>query len=1581
MYDEGSVPDFPPGGVSSSAASLSLLAPPQDVADVCGSLPSTSTQPGSLTCDVDIPSPPSPILVDPSQSCSQVPSLGSSVLSDSPISSSPLPPSSPCLDGASPPPGAANLPSGPSVPSSDHDPSPSPLHPPPTTSPSPSSWSQPVTPLSVSPCDSPSARMLLLGSPPPSFTATPVLPPRVCRPVPLRISRSAKNVLRHRIIHGAVPCDSGNPVSCEDQPRGAMGRVVAPPAASVASPSDLSSPVVGRQCVAGSPVGNTPSSTYSDLHSVAPDPPVSPCATPPVQPFLKLTPGLSCNDLCHNLTTAVGPCDRSEISCNLRGVSDRNPEKRSYLDARIKDLENMKRVCVNTACSGDECPSIQSIPSSGCSPPPNNSLLHPPTTRDVRRVVFRTETVNSASTLNDDVAKRARAEENRLNALAILRRTFSTSSVPPSRPSCITTSASSLNHSDACSVSTSVVRPCPDHVVAPPPLAARRRNVFLRTSDVCNAPVTASQLIASALRKLRPRPQSESDEDSRFDPCSPAPPSPELSDHSGDEDCAVDVRNLECVQSRTSHSAALSVPSQADSHLHDVDDDAAIPSAQPRLPRPPDKPPPGRSNPRVTPPPQNDLDDRDAVDDDDVDVFNDSQQLPVEGADQQRLVQFRERWIATFSSDLSWDDFSRRCEDFATESRDLASELSRPLAQRPNPAGTAQSAPPPPAPRRPAMGRPARRFDPVAARRIQGLYRHSKKRAARKLLSDNQVQYSGTVDAATQYFTNVFDEKHANPNVLGESLNLYVKNAKDHELSAALYDDISEKEIAAKLRSAANTAPGADRCEYAHLKRVDPGGKILAVLFNRCQREKDVPAAWKLATTVLIYKKGDDADVSNFRPISLMSVIYKLFMGVMAKRLTSWSIDAGVLSDEQKSARPSEGCYEHTYLLKSLVADARRRKKKLFLAWLDIRNAFGSVPHATIRSVLRHIGVPADLVTLVLNAYTGATSVIRTPQGDTPAIPLRAGVKQGCPLSPILFNLCIELILRMVKAKASKLKSGACVYHGLTISCLAYADDLVIIARSARALQDLLDQASDGATILGLSFRPDKCASLSLVTDGRATVRTATTDLTIQGEHFPALENEESYRYLGVPIGLIHNIDDIPNIVPRLIRDLEVLRVSLLAPWQKLDAIRTFLQPCLTYALRAGNPLKKSLHEYRALLLKAVRDICSLPTRASASYIFAGKYAGGLAFQDPTVESDLQAIVQAIRILSSPDTTISTIAQAELKAFVRSTTQSAPTAELISQYLSAAEDPRLDHLSYSTHSSLWSRVRMACRRQRVGFVFSETNPPHVSADGSDGVVSKNISFFLHRLVQQRSAADLMSLNDQGKVARCMVADQYGNGSSWHMNGLNIRFKDWRFIHRARLNVLPLNATKSRFSHTDPTCRHCCHPETLPHVLCHCRPEMTLIRDRHNKIVERIVKAVRFGEITTDRAVRESGLRLRPDIIVKDQRNVLIIDVTCPFDNDSRALAEAAEHKFNKYIHLKEHFISRGLKCDIFPFVIGALGSWYPKNELLCSQLGMTRRYKSLFRKLCCSDAIQGSTDIYRLHLGWDDRVPDVPSAS
>ena len=132
----------------------------------------------------------------------------------------------------------------------------------------------------------------------------------------------------------------------------------------------------------------------------------------------------------------------------------------------------------------------------------------------------------------------------------------------------------------------------------------------------------------------------------------------------------------------------------------------------------------------------------------------------------------------------------------------------------------------------------------------------------------------------------------------------------------SLFTSPTNNEIRRKLFSAANTSPGSDRVEYRHLKRVDPSCSILSLLFDHCFKRRDVPPAWKSAITVLIYKKGSTEDPSNFRPIALMSCLYKLVMGVIAKRLTSWAIDNDLVSKEQKSARPSEGCYEHTFLLR-----------------------------------------------------------------------------------------------------------------------------------------------------------------------------------------------------------------------------------------------------------------------------------------------------------------------------------------------------------------------------------------------------------------------------------------------------------------------------------------------------------------------------------------------------------------------------------------------------------------------------------------------------------------------------------------
>ena len=80
-----------------------------------------------------------------------------------------------------------------------------------------------------------------------------------------------------------------------------------------------------------------------------------------------------------------------------------------------------------------------------------------------------------------------------------------------------------------------------------------------------------------------------------------------------------------------------------------------------------------------------------------------------------------------------------------------------------------------------------------------------------------------------------------------------------------------------------------------------------------------IPKIWKTAHTVLIYKKGDNTDPSNFRPIALQSCMYKLFVARVSDRMSKWANNNNLLSNCQKGFRQGEGCFEHTFMLSLLL--------------------------------------------------------------------------------------------------------------------------------------------------------------------------------------------------------------------------------------------------------------------------------------------------------------------------------------------------------------------------------------------------------------------------------------------------------------------------------------------------------------------------------------------------------------------------------------------------------------------------------------------------------------------------------------
>ncbi|CAM5106671.1 unnamed protein product [Natator depressus] len=245
--------------------------------------------------------------------------------------------------------------------------------------------------------------------------------------------------------------------------------------------------------------------------------------------------------------------------------------------------------------------------------------------------------------------------------------------------------------------------------------------------------------------------------------------------------------------------------------------------------------------------------------------------------------------------------------------------------------------------------------------------------------------------------------------------------------------------------------------------------------------------------TVLVYKKGKRDDPSNWRPISLCSTMYKLYASCLPSRITEWSVSRGAISSTQKGFMSCEGCYEYNFVLQTIIKTARRTWRQCTVAWLDLANAFGSMPHHHIFATLQEFGMLENFLHVIREVYEGCSTTIRSVEGETAEIPTRNGVKQGCPLSPIIFNFAMEPLLRAISNGADGFN-----LHGERVSVLAYANDLALTADDPENLQRMLDATSRAADWMGLRFNAKKCASLHI--DGSKRDSVQATEFQIQGE-------------------------------------------------------------------------------------------------------------------------------------------------------------------------------------------------------------------------------------------------------------------------------------------------------------------------------------------------------------------------------------------------------------------------------------------------------------------------------------------------
>ena len=764
------------------------------------------------------------------------------------------------------------------------------------------------------------------------------------------------------------------------------------------------------------------------------------------------------------------------------------------------------------------------------------------------------------------------------------------------------------------------------------------------------------------------------------------------------------------------------------------------------------------------------------------------------------------------------------------------------------------------------------------------------------------------------------------------------------------------------MRRASDTSPGPDGLRYSHLRKFDPGGRIIAAVCNAVHRVNQVPSTWKTSVTVLLPKKGDPREITNWRPITLSNTMGKVYSSVLAARMEGWAMSTGRLTLSQKGFLAYEGCAEHSFLLQSLIQDARRARKGFSVAFLDFTNAFGSVPHSSLWDSLSWLGLAPSSIDCLRRLYQGCTTQIRAQTGLTVPIPIQSGVKQGDPISPILFNLAVEPLIRAIR----ELNLGYRI-HGESHTVLAYADDFAVVSEGPHELQRALNVVSGIANWVGLNFKPAKCASLSF--HGATVTRHL---ITVQGKAIPSMGPDDSYQYLGVPTGHKYHLSG-KEALSSFARDLQSIDQSLLAPWQKGDAVWRFLMARMPFHLTNGVVSKTELKELDKEVRRKGKKWMNLPQRASAELVYLNPKQGGLGLLPLADLHEIAQMSAALRLLHCRDNAISTLANKVIIEVAAKRAQRPVTMREVSEYLNGSLEPPFDTPANDA-SSRWTRLRMAMRTARakgLDVKWCTTDEGSLTLKHRNRVVRPLAALrYLAYETRLRYLQSLTSKKDQGKVFEVSALSPHSN--HFLRSGSFTEFRAWRFIHRARVDTVPLNGNR-RWALGDKRCRRCGYEnETLPHVLNHCNAHTVEIQARHNALVSRLLKAMRLSPtavVYTD-APPPLCPGVRPDICIVDEvkKEVTVIDVACPFENGATSLEVASEVKRAKYEVIKLAYAAVGYKVSVLPFVLGSLGAWYPPNDLVLASLQIGPRYAQLFRMLCVSSTISWSRNIYCSHV-------------
>ena len=339
----------------------------------------------------------------------------------------------------------------------------------------------------------------------------------------------------------------------------------------------------------------------------------------------------------------------------------------------------------------------------------------------------------------------------------------------------------------------------------------------------------------------------------------------------------------------------------------------------------------------------------------------------------------------------------------------------------------------------------------------------------------------------------------------------YVRD-NSHVARSELDNPITRAEIIQEISCLKNNkAISFDRVSNEILK----AGKLVLVepllkLFNPILSSTLYPSDWKLDILSPLHKSGEKSDPNNFRGLAVSSCLGKLFNKILQTRLDKFCKKHNHISAEQGSGRSGSRTSDHLLILRCLFDKyVKHQGKHLFTCFVDLRKAFDTVPRIQLfYSLLKNYSIGGNFLKILQQIYSENKIFVKLSSGLVHPFQTTVGVKQGCVFSPLLFNLFIGKITSTFDQSCDPVH-----LHNLKVNCLLWADDLLLLSKTANGLQNAINKMQEFYNSIGLDINIRK--TKVMIMNKRGLKLDKKYQFTLNGK---SLEITDEYQYLGIKL-------------------------------------------------------------------------------------------------------------------------------------------------------------------------------------------------------------------------------------------------------------------------------------------------------------------------------------------------------------------------------------------------------------------------------------------------------------------------------